>query len=132
MIYLIEDASNQLCKIGFSNSPEKRLATLQTGTGFTLNLLYVMEGSLKLESELHNKFKHLHKRGEWFYFSGDIKKYFKNQKKVSNKYTDKILLPVFNIETNELLGYKYFSKKETKGISYIQHDSETYSKVSLN
>lgn len=66
MIYLIGNTQKEVCKIGYSAAPEKRLAQLQTGCPFSLELLAVQEGSFTEERILHNMLKNEKLEGEWF------------------------------------------------------------------
>jgi len=76
MIYLITNREKGICKIGFSNNPEKRLLQLQTGNPYKLTLECTIDGSIDLERELHEQFKSLSLVGEWFNFTKEIKEYF--------------------------------------------------------
>ena len=67
--YFISDG--QLVKIGKSNTPQKRLAQLQTSHHSILTLLLVMDG--EYERDLHQQFADDHHRGEWFIFSPAIR-----------------------------------------------------------
>lgn len=54
-------------KIGFTRSdPTRRLAALQTGCPFDLELLCFVKAKEHLERRLHATFAPLHLRGEWF------------------------------------------------------------------
>lgn len=76
MIYLVTCDETNTCKIGFSSNPEKRLAQLQTGNPFPLQIKAIIEGDIALEKELHKKFSHLSQSGEWFVYNAEIKDYF--------------------------------------------------------
>ncbi|MDA9993289.1 GIY-YIG nuclease family protein [bacterium] len=68
-IYCISDGKD-LCKFGFSNNPEKRLKTLQTGNPNNLQLIdtiLVEEKEVRnLEKTLHKEYAHKRVKGEWF------------------------------------------------------------------
>ena len=68
MLYLIQDCSSELVKIGISNNPQKRLRQLQTGTGNQLKLLqtYKTENDRHWEKRIHKMFWQNRKKGEWF------------------------------------------------------------------
>lgn len=67
MIYFIQIGLKGAIKIGFSdNGVEDRLSALQTASPEELNVLGVMEGDQEKERKLHEKFKVLYIRGEWF------------------------------------------------------------------
>ncbi|MGL5058589.1 MAG: GIY-YIG nuclease family protein [Microcoleus sp.] len=65
-VYMIQDSASKACKIGVSNDPIARLATLQTGFPYDLNLLWAVPGSFQEEKALHNALDDFHLRGEWF------------------------------------------------------------------
>ena len=77
MIYVIKCTKTKSCKIGFSSNPESRLAQLQTGNPFSLELVAEMEGCINDEKLLHEKFKEFRLNGEWFEYIDEIKEYFK-------------------------------------------------------
>jgi len=63
-VYFIQGADK--IKIGISQSPKKRLATLQCTSPIPLKMLAICKGGTKLEKKLHKQFKHLRSHGEWF------------------------------------------------------------------
>lgn len=68
-IYLIADYTNEAYKIGVSkNKVTKRMKQLQTGNSTELVLLetYHTEYPYRMESILHNRFKHKNIHNEWF------------------------------------------------------------------
>jgi hypothetical protein len=65
-IYFIQQGENGAIKIGYSTDPEKRLRTLRTASPYPLQMRLVIEGSKKLEKELHDKFADCQLDGEWF------------------------------------------------------------------
>ena len=68
-LYCIANESGSV-KFGFSKDPDRRLASLQTGSSDGLHLLEtvaVPEDSVReYERLLHREFAHLRCRGEWF------------------------------------------------------------------
>lgn len=78
MIYLIADKTNNLCKMGFSNDPKKRLAALQTSNPFDLSLEVVLDIPNPAEKIIHKKFNRYRVRGEWFTYCKKIKNFFFN------------------------------------------------------
>lgn len=78
MVYFVE--SEGLVKIGSALEPKKRLAILATAIPYDLKLLFVMNGGLREETQLHELFKKSHYRGEWFYLSDEILDYIREQK----------------------------------------------------
>jgi hypothetical protein len=63
-VYFATDG--QLIKIGYAKKPLKRLSTLQTGIAHRLHLLAAMHGSIQMERHIHDRFKAIRHRGEWF------------------------------------------------------------------
>lgn len=80
-IYFIKEYNFDFVKIGFSSCPEIRLKEIQRMNPHTLVLLGKIKGSIKMEKNLHKKFKKYkvfgHK-GEWFYYMGILKTYIEN------------------------------------------------------
>lgn len=53
-------------KIGWSASMEDRIAALQTGNPYKLEILGTCVGSMETEREFHEQFKEHRAEGEWF------------------------------------------------------------------
>lgn len=76
-IYLLEctNEDNTFYKIGFTKNSDikKRISSLQTGSKDTIRELYKFESlhGRKIETTLHNLYKHKNIKNEWF--SLDIK-----------------------------------------------------------
>ena len=74
-VYLIEDSSNWLYKIGVTkHSPISRLKKLQTGNPNTLKLISQFETPypFRLESILHNRYKQYQVLNEWYELPLDV------------------------------------------------------------
>jgi len=71
MLYLIR--CEQYIKIGVSDAPKKRIATIQTSNPTPIEVLAVIPGSYDLEAEMHKRFSHLRHNGEWFHDSPEIR-----------------------------------------------------------
>ena len=74
MIYFI-GCNEQYVKIGVSHFPASRLNDLQVGNPYGLTMLKTIDVSDKAEAYLHNKFSHLHHRGEWFNLNSELREY---------------------------------------------------------
>ena len=74
MIYFI-GCNDQYVKIGVSNNPYHRMNDLQAGNPYDLSLLKIIDVSHKAEAYLHDKFSHLHHRGEWFSLNSELREY---------------------------------------------------------
>lgn len=83
-IYFIADRDSNRVKIGISNDPEKRLASLQTANGGKLEILFVVQGDAKLEQSYQNQFKHLRLSGEWFKFTHEIESFINELREQSS------------------------------------------------
>lgn len=75
-IYIISPDNNpNLCKIGLSKNPEKRLKQLQTGNAEKLVLKYtkeIAETKVKtMEKTIHQTLRLYKESGEWFSISVD-------------------------------------------------------------
>lgn len=64
-VYLIQDSGGRV-KIGSSENPESRLATLQTAHADELKLLASCHGGREYEKYWHSKFESRRLHGEWF------------------------------------------------------------------
>lgn len=71
-VYFIQAGENGPIKIGYSNEPWGRLATLQTAHYEKLRLLGVTTGDVDSERALHKRFAPFRLEGEWFSFAQDI------------------------------------------------------------
>lgn len=65
-IYFIRNELSGAVKIGYSRKPRGRLANLRAATAESLTLLGVIPGGKSREKELHARWAHLRKSGEWF------------------------------------------------------------------
>lgn len=65
-VYFIKSKKSGLIKIGRSINPDKRFNAIRTMSPDELVLLGSIPEKVMTESELHKKFSHLRKHGEWF------------------------------------------------------------------
>ncbi len=65
-VYFIQVGTGGPIKIGFSQDPTQRLASIQHHHPTELRLLAIMSGGLAEELELHRRFAPHRLRGEWF------------------------------------------------------------------
>ena len=70
-VYFILDSLSNAIKIGYADSIDSRLISLQVGNPRDLELLHYIEcknseHSRLVEDSYHKQFEHLHIRGEWF------------------------------------------------------------------
>ena len=58
---------NDLCKIGRTRNPQRRISQLQTAIPFTLEVVYLVPTQHHdLERALHRRFEDKRRRGEWY------------------------------------------------------------------
>ncbi len=67
-IYLMVDNTTGYIKIGKSKNPKYREGTLQSKQPET-HLIAIWTAPSKIEKELHSKYSHKRKRGEWFHLT---------------------------------------------------------------
>ena len=78
-VYFIQEETLKNIKIGFTSShPEKRMRTLSVANSQKLSFIGFILSDKKKEKWLHNKFKHLHIRNEWFKPGEDLLAFINN------------------------------------------------------
>jgi len=80
MIYLIAAREVELCKIGFAENVEKRIAVLATACPHDLDLIAAREGDVLLERAIHRAAVNYHVRREWFRFCPEVVETFHGTK----------------------------------------------------
>lgn len=78
-VYFILDKLNNAIKIGYTTNLETRLMSLRSMNINKLELIYAVEGDVKLELSLHERFSKDRIKNEWFNYSDDIKAHIKSQ-----------------------------------------------------
>ena len=76
-VYFIHDENSNTVKIGKANDIVARLNDLQVGNSNELKIIKIIEciteeESYLIEKRLHEKYKHLHTRGEWFHYTSEF------------------------------------------------------------
>ena len=87
MIYFVK--CNEYLKIGFTDNFSSRLKHARTFNPYNLEVVKVIEGTVKEERLLHEQFKKYHHQLEWFLFSDEIKQYIDKQKAIDYEEEDK-------------------------------------------
>lgn len=77
MIYAIQ--SGEFVKIGFSDTPNKRLRAIQVSSPVKCILLGVMEGTMGTEDLIHKRFSSIRVQGEWFRLTPELKAWIGSQ-----------------------------------------------------
>lgn len=65
-VYLVQESGSRYFKVGISNYPVKRLASLRCGHPRELMLVATCPGGQDREKKIHKALKNFHVRGEWF------------------------------------------------------------------
>lgn len=66
VIYFALNTETNLVKIGFTQQPKERKASLRRELGSELEYLKMVQSDTYLEIYIHEKFRHLRVEGEWF------------------------------------------------------------------
>lgn len=72
-VYVFVNYFSNVCKIGYSTNPVKRLNAIQTGCPFKLKMVVVVKGNRSVEKALHKKYKKYKTNGEWFSYKEELK-----------------------------------------------------------
>ena len=75
-VYLMLDTTNDLLKIGYSSDPFRRHKEIVHGSANVVNLLGFFPGSKLNELIVHNLFKNVRVKREWFQHDVAIVDYF--------------------------------------------------------
>ncbi len=62
-----------MVKIGTATDVGRRMASLQTASPVPLKLLGVMKGGAPLEQQIHEQFRDLRVRGEWYRLTDELR-----------------------------------------------------------
>lgn len=66
MIYFIGNKKLNICKIGFSDRPYRRIDTIKNSIPFDLEIFSIIEGTIQEEKMYHSKYYEFRIKGEWF------------------------------------------------------------------
>ena len=69
-VYFIK--SGDLIKIGYTGDLEERKRNIQVNNPTVVEVLKTIPGGYPEEQQLHQKFAHLNKLGEWFYSTQEL------------------------------------------------------------
>lgn len=76
MIYLVGDSARGVCKIGWTSDFNKRLAILNHGYPFELDIKQVKFGGIEDENNILEGLKDYSIKGEWFVLTDEVVKFF--------------------------------------------------------
>jgi hypothetical protein len=73
-VYIIK--CKNYIKIGFSTEFDKRLDSFKTDNPFPVSAIHVIDNvTVHVERQLHERFKRLRHQGEWFRYTGSLKRW---------------------------------------------------------
>jgi hypothetical protein len=75
VIYFIEAMGINRIKIGITDTLYSRLYSIKTYCPYPPIIIGAIHGYRELEEEIHHKFKHLRKHGEWFEATQELRDY---------------------------------------------------------
>ena len=84
MIYFLK--ALDFVKIGYSNTPNKRISGIKTSIPFDTEVVCITTGDIEDEKNLQKRFKEYQCRGEWYNISDEIIKYIKSCNNLMWKY----------------------------------------------
>ncbi len=93
IIYFIRYGTNGPIKIGIARDLMKRLDTLQSGAPEILRILHFVEGFITDERRLHERFAHLHCRGEWFEPATELLDYIESLRSAPARSLQDVVAP---------------------------------------
>ena len=112
-VYFIQEHTG-LIKIGWSISPSKRLASLQTANAYPLKLIgFIPSNDITLEKKIHDKLHSFRVNGEWFNIT---------EKQVESLI--KIYSPMDREEEDQRVLLNYYERKK----EYESHTKTTINK----
>lgn len=79
VIYFVEAVGLDKVKIGISQAPEFRLKGGETWCPVPLRALGFLLGNSATEQHLHDMFRDLHIKGEWYYLAEPIRRFIEKQ-----------------------------------------------------
>lgn len=86
MICFVQPVGGGPIKIGHSKvSVHERLAALQTGSPYLLELLLTIQGGIRHEKDLHRRFAHARSHGEWFHPCPELLAYIAGKKEEQSR-----------------------------------------------
>jgi hypothetical protein len=103
MIYFIKAGKH--IKVGYTkdvNTFKVRLSTYNTSNPFEMEIINLIDGDTKLESDILNHFIKYHCKGEWFYYNEEIINFAKNPYEIPKSKFKKPLKDYHKIIENNI------------------------------
>jgi DNA-binding XRE family transcriptional regulator len=117
-------------KIGYSERPKQRLNDANTMSPFKVEMLGYYEATFQDEQDLHKKFYEFRLHGEWFAYSGPVKKWADKIKCTSRDEPtaiDTTFLPTANLQSRLIKARKAAGFKKAAGAArHIGVNYQTY------
>jgi hypothetical protein len=86
VVYFVRAGKMRAVKIGRTTDFPKRVSFLQIGNHQPIEcVLLIRGGGEELELELHDRFRHLRIRGEWFIYGPEIRAFIRNTLKPARR-----------------------------------------------
>ncbi len=82
MIYFAQLRTGGPIKIGYASDAARRFRALQIANWKTLRCLALIEGTEADEARLHQRFRRIHVRGEWFKPTKELRSYIEGLESV--------------------------------------------------
>lgn len=121
-LYIIGNVQQNICKIGVSKNPSKRLKQIQTGCPFKVSILaYVEHLGRDSEKEMHKRYKGDRMQGEWFRINDEIRSIIgeKSKPKKPKKRVIKEIPPISFMEERRLAKKPKRYKRNSKHIKNV-------------
>lgn len=91
IVYVIQ--SGEFVKIGQTGNLISRLGHYKTHNPHPMQIVGLIKGGMQEENILHDKFKHLHVKHDWFQYKQEIRDYFSDFKVIDlDLLHDKVIL----------------------------------------
>lgn len=122
-LYIIGNKKKEICKIGVSDNPDKRVKTLQTGCHFKIEILYYCdELGRDSEKEYHKRYSQYRLKGEWFKIKGEIESLINQPKRKRKDSSNNVkeIPPISFMEQQRLIKKKNRRyKKNSKHLNNV-------------
>lgn len=138
MIYFLSVLNEEFIKIGFTDQIiEKRILALQTGNPYEIKMIFMVDGSLKQEKEIHRSLKEVFERlkvfnnpvNEWYSGNNPIVKMFIcNVRNYGINYALRNINSIFNwdleVRENEIFTIRHL-ERSLRNMGFSQNQAKT-------
>lgn len=116
MIYFIQAGEDGPIKIGYTNGVEKRLQGLTTSSHKSLRVLFVMDGDVNKERDLHRLFDFARKKNEWFWPVKSLMAFIESCKLLSEVSKSLVTISTEKMELSKFFGLSISEKEELPSV----------------